>query len=230
MMLALVKSLEQKLILIGIDPAQLKEDNISSTVRLRSPLSGFLSSVNIKLGMYVSPIDILFEIINNERLYLELTLFEKDAAKVVAGQKIRFFINDDDDEHEATVTQTGKSITGDKTLPVYAVVTSRCKNILPGMYVSSFIRESEKKVLSVNSDAAVSFDDLDYIFVYDRDKEEGGLPFTEYRMIEVKKGASSSGFTEIELPDDFDAANARVVIRGAYNLLSAKKNAGEMAC
>ncbi len=37
-------------------------------------------------------------------------------------------------------------------------------------------------------------------------------------------------YTEIILPDNFDLRKAKVVIKGAYNLLSAKKNAGEMAC
>jgi len=53
---------------------------------------------------------------------------------------------------------------------------------------------------------------------------------TEYRIFEVKKGVSSSGYTEITLPEGFDVNTAKVVIKGAYNLLSAKKNAGEMAC
>jgi cobalt-zinc-cadmium efflux system membrane fusion protein len=49
-------------------------------------------------------------------------------------------------------------------------------------------------------------------------------------MIEVTKGVSGSGFTEVRLPAGFDAGTAKVVTKGAYNLLSAKKNAGEMAC
>jgi len=49
-------------------------------------------------------------------------------------------------------------------------------------------------------------------------------------MVEVKKGVSGSGFTEIILPEGFDFNTAKIVIKGAYNLLSAKKNAGEMAC
>jgi cobalt-zinc-cadmium efflux system membrane fusion protein len=53
---------------------------------------------------------------------------------------------------------------------------------------------------------------------------------TEYRIIQVKKGVSSSGYTEIILPEGFDVNAAKVVIKGAYNLLSSKKNAGEMAC
>ena len=84
---ALVKSLEQKLFLIGINPDELNEDNISNTVSLVSPISGFLKSVNVNIGKYVSPTDILFEIVNSDKLFLELTLFENDANKVASGQK-----------------------------------------------------------------------------------------------------------------------------------------------
>jgi cobalt-zinc-cadmium efflux system membrane fusion protein len=227
---ALVKSLEQKLILIGISPEKLNEENISSTVNLVSPISGFLKEVNVNIGKYVSPNDVLFEIVNNEKLFLELTLFEKDAYRVVPGQKIRFFVNNGDDVHDAVITQTGKAVSNDKTLIVYASVVSASKNVLPGMYVNALIEESDIKVTSLPSDAVVSFDDKNYIFAFEKDKEEAGKAITEYKIIEVKKGISSSGYTEIILPEGFDINTIKVVIKGAYNLLSAKKNAGEMAC
>jgi cobalt-zinc-cadmium efflux system membrane fusion protein len=227
---AAVKSLEQKLMLIGITPDKLSEDNISSTVNLVSPINGFLKAVNVNIGKYVSPTDVLFEIVNSDKLFLELSLFEKDADKVAEGQKIRFFINNETEEHEAVITQTGRSVNNDKTYIVYATVTSSCKNILPGMYVNAFIEESQNKVAALPSEAVVSFDDKDYIFIFEKEKEEAGKAMTEYRIIEVKKGVSSSGYTEITLPGGFDLNTAKVVIKGAYNLLSAKKNAGEMAC
>jgi membrane fusion protein, heavy metal efflux system len=229
-LLALVRSLEQKLLLIGIDPESLNETNISSTVNLRSPITGYIKSVNITIGKYVEPTDVLFEIVNSDQLFLELTLFEKDADKVARGQKIKFFINNETEAHEATISQTGKSISNDKTFRVYATVTKPCKNVLPGMYVNALIKESENLVTALPSDAIVSFDDKDYIFVFDRNKEEAGKPFTEYHMIEVRKGVSEDGFTEVILPEGLELSTAKVVIKGAYSLLSAKKNAGEMAC
>jgi cobalt-zinc-cadmium efflux system membrane fusion protein len=229
-LVALVKSLEQKLILIGIEPGSLNETNISSSVSLKSPITGYLKSVNINIGKYVAPTDVLFEILNNDRLFLELTLFEKDADKVVAGQKIRFFINNETETHEAIISQTGKSISDDKTLKVYATVVKPCKNTLPGMYVNALIEESDSLVTALPSEAVVSFDDKDYIFIFERNKEEDGKPFTEYRMVEVQKGVTGDGYTEVVLPGDFDPDTAIVVVKGAYNLLSAKKNAGEMAC
>ena len=226
----LVKSLEQKLFLIGINPDLLSEDNISNQVNLVSPISGFLKAVNVNIGKYVSPTDILFEIVNSDKLFLELTLFEKDADKVAVGQKIKFFINNETDVHEALISQTGKSVSDDMTFRVYGTVLGSCKNILPGMYVNALIEESDIKVTALPSEAVVSFDDKDYIFVFEKEKDEDGNAMTEYLIVEVRKGVSASGYTEITLPEGFDITAARVVIKGAYHLLSAKKNAGEMAC
>jgi cobalt-zinc-cadmium efflux system membrane fusion protein len=227
---ATVKSLEQKLKVIGINPDLLNEDNISSTVNLVSPINGFLKTVNVNIGKYVSPTDVLFEIVNSEKLFLELTLFEMDADKAARGEKIKFFINNENEEHEAIMTQTGNSINNDKTFKAYAAVISPCRNLLPGMYVNAYIEETSNNVTALPSDAIVSFDDKDYIFTFEKEKEEAGKPFTEYRMIEVKRGITGNGYSEVRLPEGFNIKGAKIVIRGAYNLLSAKKNAGEMAC
>lgn len=227
---AQVSALKQKLVLISINPDNLQEDNISRSISLVSPITGYVDAVNVNLGKYVSPTDVMFRIINNDKLYLELTLFEKDANKVARDQKIRFFINNETEQHDAIITQTGQSVSTDKTYKVYASVSGVCKNVLPGMYVNAIIETSGNLVAALPSEAIVSFDDKDYIFVFDKNKEEGGKPFTEYKIVEVTKGVSDVGYTEIILPEGFDITNAKVVIKGAYTLLSAKKNAGEMAC
>jgi RND family efflux transporter MFP subunit len=225
-----VKALEQKLLLIGLDPEKLNEENITSAVEVRSPINGFVTRVNINLGKYVAPSDALFEIVNSDKLLLELTLFDKDADEVTVGQKISFFINDEADTHDAVIYQTGKSIGEDKTFKVYANVTSTCKNVLPGMYVNALIERPGMVSSTLPSEAIVTFDDQDYIFVYARDKVENGRSFTEYIMVPVKKGLTDTNRTEVILPEGFDIQSAKVVVKGAYTLLSAKKNAGEMAC
>ncbi len=227
---ATVTAYAQKLALIGIDPSGLSEENISRSVPVIAPISGYIKSVNVNIGKSISATDILFEIVNNENLFLELTLFEKDANKVSDGQEIRFYINNETEEHQAVIYQTGKSVEADKTYKVYAKVIRGCRNLMPGMYVNAVIRTSGSDVTALPSDAVVSFDDKDYIFAFFRNKQEKGFDFAEYRMIQVQKGPSEEGYTEIRLPDGFDIKSTRIVIRGAYNLLSAKKNAGEMAC
>ena len=225
-----VKALEQKLALIGINPSRMSENTISRSVALVSPISGYVKAVNVSIGKSVSGSDVLFEIVNSDKLFLELTLFEKDADKVSNGEKIRFFINNEAEQHEAMINQTGKSINNDKTYKVYATVIGHCKNMLPGMYVNAVIQAKSSQVTAVPSEAIVSFEDKDYIFVIERNKVEAGKPFTEYRMVQIQKGVTDEGFTEIVLPGKFNFKAAKVVMKGAYNLLSAKKNAGEMSC
>ena len=225
-----VKALEQKLTLIGINPFRMNENNISRSVALVSPISGYVKAVNVSIGKSVSGSDVLFEIVNSDKLFLELTLFEKDADKVLKGEKIRFFVNNETEQHKAVIYQTAKSIDTDKAYKVYAKVKGTCKNILPGMYVNALIEVASNKVTALPSEAIVGFEDKDYIFVFDHNEIESGKSFTRYRMVQVHKGVTNDGFTEIILPDNFNYKTVKVVVKGAYNLLSAKKNAGEMSC
>ena len=225
-----VKALDQKLSLIGINPIKLTEDNISKSVSLVSPISGYVKTVNVSIGKSVAASDVLFEIVNTDHLFLELTLFEKDAEKVTNGQKIRFYINNETEQHDAVIYQTGKSINDDKTYKVYANVTSQCKNMMPGMYVNAQIETNGQLLTALPAEAIVSFEDKNYIFVFEKNKIENGKSMTEYKMIEIQKGVTQNGFTEIKLPAEFNIELMKVVVKGAYNLLSAKKNAGEMSC
>lgn len=227
---AQLKGIGQKLQVIGVNPATLSEDNISATIALVSPINGYVKTANLSIGKYVSPTDVLFEIVGNDNLLLELSLFEKDANTISIGQFAHFTINNETHEHKAKIYQVGKSINADKTYKVYATVQQPCNNVLPGMYVLAHIEKTDKQVTSVPADAVVSFDNKYYIFAFEKDKEEGGKPFTEYRFIEITKGDTNNGFTEILLPAGFDIQNTKIVTKGAYKLLSAKKNAGEMTC
>jgi hypothetical protein len=69
-----------------------------------------------------------------------------------------------------------------------------------------------------------------YIFVDKDERIENGKKIHDFSAIEVIAGATSAGFTEIKLPDGFDPSKTKIVFKGAYSLLSAWKNAREMAC
>jgi cobalt-zinc-cadmium efflux system membrane fusion protein len=136
---------------------------------------------------------------------------------------VTFYLNNETEVHEAVITQTGRSIGNDKTFRIYATVVSPCKNILSGMYVNAFVKESENIVPVLPGEAIVSFNDKDYIFSYEKEKEEAGKPFTEYKMIEVKRGVSVSGYSEVILPAGF---NAKIVIKGRIIFFRLKRMQG----
>ena len=82
----LVKGYEEKLRLIGLNPEKLNDRTISRTVPIYSPINGFVSKVNINIGKYVNPSDVLFELINPDDIHAALTVFEKDLGKVMPEQ------------------------------------------------------------------------------------------------------------------------------------------------
>ena len=84
----LVKSLGEKLRLAGINPANLTESSISRRVNVLSPVSGFVSKVNVNTGRYIQPTDVLFELIDPSHIHASLTVFEKDLVRIRKGQQV----------------------------------------------------------------------------------------------------------------------------------------------
>lgn len=226
-----VNALGQKLVLIGINPATLSETNILRAVAVKSPISGFVKQVNVNIGKYVSPTDVLFEVVNTSKLTVELTVFEKDIHEISIGQRLRFGLSDEGkDQYIAVIYQVGRVLQTDKTVKVYATITNPSARLIPGIYITASVETRNNSMTALPSEAIVQFDEKDYIFVFDRVKQENGKAVTEYKLVQVKRRESDNGYTGVILPEGFNIKKAKVVIKGAYNLMAAKKNAGDMAC
>ncbi len=63
--------------LIGVNPNKIGVNNISRSINIYSPINGFVSAVNVNIGKYVNPSDVLFELVNPTDIHLALTIFEK---------------------------------------------------------------------------------------------------------------------------------------------------------
>ena len=228
---AQMRGMEQKLIFLGIDPAKLTEDKITGALPVLAPISGYVRTVNMNIGKFVNPTDVLCEIVNPENVVLELVVFEKDVQKVSAGQKVIFSTpNDPGITYSATIYQAGKALDNDKTAMAYAKIDQPHVTLLSGMFVNATIRTSSAESVAVPEESVVQFNEKSYIFIFKGTRQENGKSISDFEAIEVRKGATDKGFTEITLPTGFDLLNVKVVVKGAYSVLSAWKNAGEMAC
>jgi cobalt-zinc-cadmium efflux system membrane fusion protein len=226
-----VSALTQKLALIGIDPAKISENKIMRAIPVLSPIDGYVKQVNVNIGKYVAPTDVLFEIVNTSHLTVELTVFEKDIHEISIGQQLRFGLSDEGkDQYQAKIYQVGKILNTDKTVKVYGSITNPSARLIPGIYVTANVETTDNLVAALPSEAIVQYDGKDYIFVYDRVKTENGKQVTEYKMLQVKRGVTDNGYAEVILPANFDLKKSKVVIKGAYTILTGKKNAGDMSC
>ena len=86
-------ALAQKLQLVGIQPANLTENNISKSVNIHSPIDGYVTKVNVNIGKYISPTEIMFELVNPTDIHLALKIFEKDLPKLFIGQELIAYTN-----------------------------------------------------------------------------------------------------------------------------------------
>jgi len=228
---AQLNALIQKLSMLGIDAAMLKEDKISGVLPLISPINGYVKAVNVNIGKYVYPTDVLFEIVNTKNQILELTLFEKDIAKVSKGEKLHFFpTNNPQNDYTASVYLVGKVLDNDKTVKVYANIDNSDNKIYSGMFVNAEIETENNEVTALPSESVVQFDEKFFIFALNGTRMENGKEVTFYEVIEINKGSERDGYTEIMLPKGLDLSKRKIVIKGAYAILSALHNAGEMSC
>lgn len=224
-MLARESALKQRLQLININPASLSAANIRSQINIYAPISGYVTKVNVNTGKFVNPNDAMFEIVNSANLHVELNVFERDASKVKAGQRVRFTMANDTEEQIAVVELVGREINADKTITVHAI-SKGSTSFIPGAYLKAYIETGTSKVLALPNSAVVDFGGKKYIFVSEGVKKEGTEENHHFKMVEVVTGVSDGGFLEVQLPEGMDVTG-KVVLKGTYDLLSKLKNSEE---
>lgn len=238
--LARENALKQRLQLINISPASLTASNIRSQVNIYAPISGYVTKVNVNTGKFVSPNDVMFEIVNSSNLHVELNVFEKDAAKVKAGQRVRFTMTNDTTEQIAVVELVGREINPDKTVTVHAIAKGS-KGFIPGTYLKALIESGNSQVMALPLSAVVDFEGKKYIFVAgtgpteaahqhkaketESETEKAGESY-HFQMVEVTTGISDGGFIEVQIPEKMNV-KGKIVLKGAYDLLSKMKNSEE---
>lgn len=233
-------ALRQRLALIGIHSDNLQESGITGTYTITSPIDGYVAEINVTLGKFVSPNDVVCRIINNSHLHAELTVFERDVPKIREGQHVRFTLVNETEERTATVFMIGREITQDRTLRVDAHLDKDDLRLVPNTALQAVLELGEQPVSAVPDDALVSANGKDYIFIaMENSNEKSQKSKTDskdtvkndaqkhFQLIEVKRGTSAGGWTEILLPSSFDTATAKIVVKGAYSLLSKMQGSDE---
>ena len=216
---AKVQGLRAKLKLININPQELENGEIQNTISIPSPISGFVTEVNVNIGMHVSPTDVLFKIIDTEHLHAEAQVFEKDVPRLKIGQQVRVYLSNENKERLAKVFLIGKEITAERTVRVHCHLEGEDPSLIPGLYFKALIETDPQQVTTLPNEAVVDFENKQYVFV----EQKAGV--LEYEMIEISKLKSEEDFTEVALPSSI--AGRKIVLKGTYALLSILKNTEE---
>ena len=216
----LVKSLSEKLLLIGISPNELNENTISRSIAIHSPIDGYVSKVNVNIGKYASPTDVLFELVNPQDIHLALDIFEKDIDNLQIGQKLLAYTNSQPDKkYPCEIILIGKDISETRSVEVHCHFDAYDKSLIPGMYMNAEIEVSSQNDFVIADESIVTFEGKHYVF-YEKSKNN-------FEMVDVEIGNSENGNTQITFKNNFTPEEKKFVIKGAYSILMKSKNTEE---
>lgn len=215
----LVKSLGEKLKLIGLDPTKLTEASISGQLPIRSTINGYVSKVNINIGKYVQPTETMFELIDPDDIHAALTIFEKDLPYIKIGNTVNIqFLGSAEKSYPAKVILVNKGIDEDRTATAHCHFTVHPNQLYPGMLIQAEVAVSDREVDVLPDEAIVRSGNQHYIFYKTADKK--------FMMASVVTGLSTNGKTEIQSGLEKVPAGS-IVLSKAYQLLGVLKNAEE---
>ena len=213
-----MNSLRERLILLGIDPASLHEGNIRRSINIYSPIDGYVSAINVNVGKYVDPGEIMFELINSNDLILELRVFEKDIPSISIGQRVKAnIVNQSSETYEATIQLISKSLDENRSAIIQCRFEQAPANLIPGMFANAVIELKSNEAILVPEDAIVRWGNEHYVFL-----ERGDQIF---EMTRVDVGSTEAGKSEIK-PGVITESD-RIIIKNAYAALMKLHNRAE---
>lgn len=213
----LIKSLEEKLRIVGIDPDKLTVNNISRTINLRSPINGFVTKVNVNIGKYVNPADVLFELVDPDDIHAALTVFEKDIMLIKKGMKAQVSLADKPGKkYEVDVILVTRNVDKNRGGLVHCHFENANHELLPGMFLNGSFELDNRKVLSVPESAVVRYEGKQYVFLV-----KGSADF---EMTEVETGVVQNGSIELKDNGKINWKEQKLVLKNAYSLLGKLKN------
>ncbi len=168
------QGLKLRLQMLKLNTKSIEKGNIVHQLKIISPISGYVSGINISLGSYIDARTKMFSIRNFEDIHADLSVYEKDIRKVATGQKVRLRVaNLPNIELKGSVFAIAKEYTpNSRSVVVHASIDNPPKKLIADSYVSGEILTESDKVRAVPEAAIVNDGDKHFIFVFD---EKGSL-------------------------------------------------------
>lgn len=207
--------LRKRLSMLNISPEQVEKGNMSSVSSIFAPISGSITKVHVSKGSFVSPAAPIMEIVNNDHIHLELSVFEKDIMKVKKEQEILFKIPEASSGiFKAKVHLVGTSIDENRTIKVHAHLENEEANFLTGMFVEATIITDRSDQNSLPTNAIGVIDNQSYVLVLDEKRDK----IYYFKEMMVETNGSYEDRTALQNTPNFDS-DAQFLVKGAFSLI-----------
>ena len=223
---ATIKGIGKQLAYFGINTSNLSPDNITERIALISPMAGYITSINMHNGMYVTPQQELMEIVDEKHLHLELDIFEKDISIIKEGQKISYTVTAMGNQiYDGEVHIIGKEFnTENKTVRIHGHLEKKRPKFIKDLFVEAKIWLNDQTVQALPEKAIIKDGASSYIYVANDQTDEDEIKFKGIRVVQ---GKTDNGFTSVKLIDAIPD-KMKIVTEGAYYVFAQSK-AGELS-
>ncbi len=223
---ATLKGIGKQLAYLGINTSNLSPDNITERIAIISPMAGYITSVNMHNGMYVTPQQELMEIVDEKHLHLELDIFEKDISSIKEGQRISYTVPAMGNQvYDGEVHVIGKEFnTENKTVRIHGHLEKERPKFIKDLFVEAKIWLNDQTVQALPEKAIIKDGASSYIYVANDQTDEDEIKFEAIRVVQ---GTTDNGFTSVKLIDAIPD-KMKIVTEGAY-FVFAQSKAGELS-
>ena len=222
---ATLKGIAKQLAYLGIRTKDLTAENIVQRVPIYAPMTGYITTIKMHNGMYVTPDMELMEIVDEKHLHLELDIFEKDIANIKEEQKISYTVPAlGNTAYNGEVHVIGKEFnTQNKTVRIHGHLEKKRPKFIKDLFVEAKIWLNDQTVQALPEKAIIKDGASSYIYVANDQTESEELKFEQ---IMVLPGTTDEGFTSVKLIDKIPDG-MKIVTSGAYYVYAQSK-AGEL--
>ena len=182
--LAHCNGLRKKLQMLSINPLSVEKGIITSSLNIYSPIEGHITKVNVSNGTYVTPADVIMEIVDTDHIHLELSVFEKDILNIKKGQNILFKIPEASNEtFEAEVHLVGTTIDeNSRIVKVHGHLNDESKaNFIVGMFVEADIIMNSKNSFALPKEAVIEIGENYFSLVLNK-QENNNFYFEKIKL------------------------------------------------
>lgn len=207
-------ALRMKMKNIGLDPERIEAGDFYGSFQIKSPLTGYVSQINVSTGEYADPQKKLTEVLDLSRLQLRLSVFEKDISRITEKQQVTFTLSGNRSvKHEAAIRSVGKDVDFESKS---IICIADIKNLAGGRFVNDAFAEAEiitgsDTVTAIPEESVLKSGDERFILSLVKNDSQNYY----FRKEKTETGRLKDGYVEILNRTE----TGKILTKGAYNIM-----------
>lgn len=205
-----LKALRQELELYGIEASELNINSLQSSIVIKAPIAGYIISINVTPGSYLTSDQTAMVINSSANEYLELGVLERDLHLIDLGQEVYISLPSNE-KITASVIRIDQNVSEDRLVQVTCRVNKLHQKLLKtGMSVTADIVTDNYETKSLPQEAMVKLGQETVVLALVEEVNDKMI----FEKIVVETGERSGEFVAVQNAESL--VNRTFLTKGAY--------------